>query len=159
VIDAIAMDRATATPVEEGVGNRMFIAVLALIGVLISAYMSAYKFGLIGEIACGTGGCGLVQNSPWAVFLGVPVPVIGLLGYGAMLAAALAGIQAFPSHRMVPIVLGGGATMGLLFTAYLTYLEAFVIHAWCRWCIASGALAVLIFIFTVPEFRRLRRNA
>jgi uncharacterized membrane protein len=142
-----------------GVGNRMFIAVLALIGVLISTYMSAYKFGLLGEIACGSGGCRMVQNSPWSVFYGIPVPVIGLLGYTAMLVAALAGVQSFVHSRMVPLVITGGAVIGLAFTAYLTYLEAFVIHAWCRWCIASAVLAVLIFLFALPEFRRLRRTA
>jgi hypothetical protein len=60
------------------------------------------------------------------------------------------------AHAGGALVLAGGATIGLLFSAYLTYLEAFVIHAWCRWCIASAVLAVLIFIFTLPEFRRLR---
>jgi uncharacterized membrane protein len=144
---------------EPGVGNRMYIAVLALVGVLISFYMSAYKFGLLGDIACGSGGCRMVQNSPWAVFMGVPVPVIGLAGYALLLATAVAGVHAFAAHRVVPLVLAGGATVGLAFTAYLTYLEAFVIHAWCRWCIASAVLAVLIFVFTVPEFRRLRRGS
>lgn len=149
---------ASAGPAESAPGtmNRMVIAVLALIGVLISLYMAAYKFGLLGEIACGSGGCSRVQNSPWAVFMGVPVPVIGLAGYGALLAASLAGVHALATSRLVPLVIAGGAVVGLAFTAYLTYLEAFVIHAWCRWCITSAVLAVLIFVFAIPEFRRLR---
>jgi uncharacterized membrane protein len=137
--------------------NRMAVALLALIGLLISAYMAAYKFGLLGTIACGSGGCETVQNSPWAVFAGVPVPVIGLLGYGALLAAALLGIQPrFTDDRRVAMVLVAGASVGVLFSAYLTWLEATVIHAWCRWCIVSAVLATLIFIFTLPEFRRTR---
>lgn len=140
--------------------NRMVIAVLALVGVLISVYMSAYAFGLLGDIACGAGGCQIVQNSPWARFMGVPVPVIGLMGYGMLLAAAMLGVQpAFVRSRTVPLVLAGGATIGLLFTAYLTYLEAFVIHAWCRWCIGSAILALLIFACAVPEFRRMGRSS
>jgi uncharacterized membrane protein len=139
--------------------NRMGIAVLALIGVLISSYMAAYKFGLLGEIMCGTGGCTTVQNSPWAYFMGVPVPVIGLGGYALLLGVALAGVHALAAHRLVPVVLVAGASTGLGFSAYLTYLEAFVIHAWCRWCIASAVLSVLIFAFTLPEFRRLRSPA
>jgi uncharacterized membrane protein len=140
--------------------NRMAIATLALVGVLISFYMAAYKFGFLGEIACGDGGCTRVQNSPWAVFMGVPVPVLGLAGYAALLAAAVAGLQpAFARSRAVPLVLIAGAGIGLAFSAYLTYLEAFVIHAWCRWCIASAVLAILIFLFAIPEFRRLRSAA
>lgn len=137
--------------------NRMAVALLALIGLLISAYMTAYKFGLLGTILCGTGGCETVQNSPWAVFAGVPVPVIGLLGYGALLAAALLGVQPrFMDDPRVAMVLIAGASIGMLFSAYLTWLEAAVIHAWCQWCIVSAILATLIFIFTLPEFRRAR---
>jgi uncharacterized membrane protein len=140
--------------------NRMAVATLALVGLLISSYMAAYKYGLIGAIACGSGGCSMVQNSPWAVLFGIPVPVIGLAGYAALLATAMAGLQPRLAHsRTVAVVLVGGAAIGLSFSAYLTYLEAFVIHAWCRWCIVSAVLAVLIFIFTIPEFRRLRSHS
>jgi uncharacterized membrane protein len=140
--------------------NRMAIAVLALVGVLISLYMTAYRFGLLGEVVCGTGGCQTVQNSPWANFLGVPVPVIGLVGYGVLMLAAMAGVQpGLGRHRAVPLLLAAGATTGLIFSAYLTYLEAFVIHAWCRWCIASAGLAILIFACALPEFRRIGRSS
>jgi uncharacterized membrane protein len=140
--------------------NRMAIAVLALIGVLISTYMTAYKFGALGDIVCGTGGCQMVQNSPWAVFMGLPVPVIGLAGYGALMVIAMAGLQpSLARQRAVPALIAAGATVGLAFSAYLTYLEAFVIHAWCRWCIGSAVLAVLIFLFAIPEFRRMRGAA
>jgi uncharacterized membrane protein len=137
--------------------NRMAIALLALIGVLISLYMSAYHFGWLGTIACGTGGCETVQNSPWAKFVGVPVPLIGLLGYGALLVLSLLGVQErFEEDRRVALLLTAGAVIGLAFSGYLTWLEASVIHAWCRWCIVSALLATLIFVFTVPEFRHLR---
>jgi uncharacterized membrane protein len=154
---AADVERATGT-VERTLLNRMAIAVLALVGALIALYMSAYKFGLMGDIVCGSGGCQTVQNSPWAVFMGVPVPAIGLAGYGALMLAAMLGVQpGIGRHRAIPLVLAGGATIGLLFSAYLTYLEAFVIHAWCRWCIGSAVIATLIFACAVPEFRRLRR--
>lgn len=140
--------------------HRMGIAVLALIGLLISTYMSLYKLGVFGVIACGAGDCDRVQNSPWAVFLGIPVPYIGFLGYGALMAAALMGMQpGFLRDRRISAVLVAGATIGLAFSAYLTYLEAAVINAWCRYCIASAILAALIFLFTLPEFGFLRRRA
>jgi uncharacterized membrane protein len=138
--------------------NRMAITALALVGVLISIYMSAYTFGLLGEIVCGSGGCETVQHSPWARFVGVPVPLIGLLGYGALFVTGLVGLQPVgQTSRVVAGMLAAGATIGVLFSAYLTYLEAFVIHAWCRWCVVSAALAVAIFLFTLPEFGRARR--
>lgn len=152
---AVDSDAAARAPL-----GRMAIAMLALIGLLISAYMSLYKLGVFGVLACGAGDCDRVQNSPWAVFLGVPVPYIGFLGYGALLAAAVAGMQpGLVRSRIVAAVLFGGAAIGLAFSAYLTYLEAAVIHAWCRYCIASAVLAVLIFLFSIPELRRLRRGA
>ena len=135
----------------------MAVALLALVGVLIAAYMSAYKFGLLGSIVCGTGGCETVQNSPWSVFMGIPVPVIGLGGYGLLLLTSILGLQPrFEDDRRVSIVLIAGATIGLVFSIYLSWLEAAVIHAWCRWCIVSAILATLIFVFTLPEFRRIR---
>ncbi|MGH7449034.1 MAG: vitamin K epoxide reductase family protein [Longimicrobiales bacterium] len=136
--------------------NRMAIALLALLGILISVYMAAYSFGLLGSIVCGTGGCETVQNSPWAVFLGVPVPIIGLVGYGGLFALALLGIQPrFEDDRRIALLLIAGAAAGAAFSAYLTYLEATVILAWCRWCIVSAILAGLILLFTLPEFRRI----
>lgn len=138
--------------------NRMAIAILALTGLLVSTYLSLYSFGLIGDIACGAGGCQVVQNSPWAVFLGVPVPLIGWVGYGVLFVVALLGLQPrFENMPAVPLLLIGGAGIGLAFSAYLTYLEAFVIHAWCRWCVVSATLAVVIFLSTLPEIRHLRR--
>jgi uncharacterized membrane protein len=160
VATADAADEADEVDAVDASPNRMAIAVLALIGVLISAYMAAYSFGFIGDVACGAGGCLIVQNSPWARFLGVPVGLIGLLGYGALLVAALLGLQPrFAAGRGVPLVLLGGASIGLAFSAYLTYLEAFVIHAWCRWCVASAVLAGLLFLFALPEYRRLRSQS
>jgi uncharacterized membrane protein len=138
--------------------NRMLLALFALLGVLLAAYMSAYKLGLFGTILCGSGGCETVQNSPWAVFLGVPVPFIGLFGYGAMFVLSLLALQPrFALNRSLAALLLAGATLGLLFTVYLNYLELAVIHAWCRWCIGSAVIMTLIFLAALPELQRLRR--
>lgn len=138
--------------------SRMIIAVLALIGVFISVYLTLHKYGVIGSLVCGTGNCETVQASKWAVFMGIPVPVLGLAGYGALLLIALIGLSPAKVHnRPIPIALFVLATGGLLFSIYLTYLEAFVINAWCRWCIASAVLALLIWIASLAELPRLRR--
>lgn len=138
--------------------NRMAIALLALLGVLLSAYLTLYKLGLIGTLACGTGSCETVQASKWAVFFGVPVPVVGLLGYAALLAIALVALQPnWLGDRKLMLALVLLASGGLLFSVYLSYLEMFVIHAWCRWCIVSAVIATLIWLFSLPELPRLRR--
>lgn len=133
------------------------VAVVALIGALIAAYMLLYKLGFIGSVLCGTGGCEVVQNSPWAVFLGIPVAAWGLAGYIAILAVALVGADPrFEAQPWIAIALLGLTAAGFAFSLYLTYLEAFVIHAWCQWCVASAILAALALGFALPEIRRVR---
>jgi uncharacterized membrane protein len=137
----------------------MVAAVLALVGVLISVYMMLYHLGMIGSILCGTGGCETVQNSPWASFLGVPVPLIGLVGYGVMFAVALLGIQPrYVGDRRISLVLLAGGLIGFAYSLYLTWLEAFVIHAWCQWCIGSAILATLLLFSVLPELARIRER-
>ena len=145
---------------ESAPANRMAITLLALIGVFLSLYLTLHKLGVIGTLACGAGSCDLVQASKYAVFMGVPVPYWGLAGYAVMTTIGLMGLQPrFHDHRPLRIALIVVTTGAFLFSVYLSALEQFVIHAWCRWCIASAVIATLIFLFTLPEFRRLRRNA
>jgi uncharacterized membrane protein len=140
--------------------NRMVVATLALIGVFVSIYMLLYKLGAFGTIACGASSdCAVVQASPYAYFLGIPVAAWGVVGYLAIFGLALAGTRpGFGTDRRIAagiLALTGGA---FLFSLYLSFLEEFVIGAWCRWCIASALLATLAFLFTLPEIRRIRRG-
>jgi uncharacterized membrane protein len=141
--------------------NRMAITLLALLGALISLYLSLHKLGVIGSLLCGEGGsCEVVQSSKWAVFIGVPVPFWGLAGYTILTTFALAGLQPrYLASRPLRIALIVMATGAFAFSIYLSALEMFVINAWCRWCVASAVVATLIFLFTIPEFRRLGRTA
>jgi uncharacterized membrane protein len=139
--------------------SRMGMAVAALAGLLISGYMLLYKIGVIGSVACGSGSCELVQASPWSDFLGLPVPLWGVAGYGAILAIALIGIQpGRAGDRRIAAVLLGAATLAFTFSAYLSWIEQYRIQAWCRWCIGSAVTAVLLFLLSLPEIRVLRRE-
>lgn len=139
--------------------NRMAITLLALIGALIALYLTLHKLGVIGTLACGTGSCEVVQTSKYAVFLGVPVPYWGIAGYAVLTTLGLISLQPrYIDSHAVRIALIVTATAAFVFSAYLSALEQFVINAWCRWCIASAVVATLIFVFTLPEFRRLRRT-
>jgi uncharacterized membrane protein len=137
--------------------NRMIVALTALVGIVISVYTLMFKLGLIGDAFCTSGGCETVQMSPWATQLGIPVPVWGLAGYGAMMIIALMGLQPkYAEARWVSALLLAGATFALIFTGYLSYLEANKIHAWCKWCLGSAANVVIMFLATLIEMKRLR---
>jgi len=86
---------------------------------------------------------------------GVPVAFFGVVGYVALFVMALVGLQSsFLSKRSVSVLLAALATGGVLFTAYLTYLEAFVIHAWCRWCLGSAAVMVVTWVVAIAGLRK-----
>jgi uncharacterized membrane protein len=130
-------------------------AALALAGLFVSLYLWLWKIGLLGVLACGDGGCETVQLSSYASLFGIPVAFFGVVGYAAMLAVALAGLHGGAAARAWPttalLALSGA---GVAFTAYLTYLEAAIIHAWCRWCVVSGCIVTLIFAAALVGFRR-----
>jgi uncharacterized membrane protein len=134
---------------------RMGAALMSLLGLFVSAYLYLYKIGRIGTLACGTGGCETVQTSQWSRFLGVEVALIGVLGYAVLFALALLALQAPPEARPWPgRLLTVFAAGGVLFTAYLTYLELFVIHAICRWCVGSAAIIVSVLALALLAQRR-----
>lgn len=138
---------------------RMSAALLSLAGLFISAYLYLYKIGKIGSLACGAGDCETVQLSRWSQFAGVEVTLIGMLGYAGLLALSLAAIQPTLAARRWPVtLLATLAGTGVLFTLYLTYLELFVIHALCRWCLASAFIILSIFIAALLELRRVSRT-
>lgn len=148
-----------AAPRPRAASGRMIIAVVALAGVFLSLYMLLFKLGMIGELSCGTGSCDRVQASPWSSFLGVPVPLLGVAGYAVIAALALAGVRpAWVGGRGIAAALLVTTAGAFAFSMYLTYLEAFVINAWCRWCIASAIMATIIFLCAQPELRHLRRT-
>jgi uncharacterized membrane protein len=131
--------------------KRMAIAVLALVGLLMSVYLLLYKLGFYGELVCGTGACEAVQTSEYATLLGLPVAGWGVAWYAAVFALAFLSVQpahqeaTWPARLIFLLALGGAA-----FSGYLTYLELFVIHAICWWCATSAVVTLLIFILAVP---------
>ncbi|HET6579821.1 MAG TPA: vitamin K epoxide reductase family protein [Gemmatimonadales bacterium] len=134
---------------------RMGAALMSLIGLFVSAYLYLYKIGRIGTLACGSGACEMVQTSQWSRFAGVEVALIGVVGYALLFAAALLALQpALATRRWPADLLTALAALGVLFTAYLTWLELFVIHAICRWCIGSAAIIVSVLLLALLARRR-----
>jgi uncharacterized membrane protein len=137
--------------------TRMAIAVVSLIGLFVALYLSMYKWGMTGAMTCTIGGCEVVQNSPWSVFLGRPVAEWGLAAYALLLVISFVGLQPrFAEARWIPLTTFLVAAGGVAFSGYLTYLEAFVIHAWCQYCVISAILITIIFFLSIPGLRRAR---
>jgi len=134
--------------------NRQAIALLALVGFFLALYLWLHQIGVGGELKCGTGGCDTVQASRWARVLGIPVAAYGVVGYAEILAVALAALQPAALERRRPaLLLAALATGGVLFSAWLTYLELFVIHAICRWCVGSAVIITLTWIVSLLSLR------
>jgi uncharacterized membrane protein len=111
---------------------RAVAAGLALAGAAISGYLTWVHYAEVEPLCTGIGNCVRVQSSEYAQLAGVPVALVGLAGYLAVLASlAVAG----EPGRLLPAFL---TLVGLGFSAFLTYVELAVIHAVCQWCVASS---------------------
>ena len=140
--------------------KRMAVALVALVGLFVSAYLLLYKLGYIGTLACGTGSCETVQASRWATLLGLPVAAWGLGFYVSVLALSLIGTQdRYAESRSLSLALVAVTGSGVVFSSWLSYLEEFVIGAWCRWCIVSAVLTMILFVLSLLDWRELGRDA
>jgi uncharacterized membrane protein len=134
------------------VSKRQIIALLALVGACIAVYLTLFKLGIIGTLSCSIGSCEQVNTSKWARLLGAPVAAWGVGFYVAVLAVAIAGtLPQYVDSRRISRALVVLSTTGLVFSAYLTALELFVIHAICMWCVTSAVIVTLIFVLSALD--------
>ena len=139
--------------------KRMIVAALALAGIFVSLYLTLYKLGIIGELSCSVGSCETVNTSTWSRFLGLPVAAWGLLFYLDVFAISMIGtFPRFEDERVISLVLVAEAAVGVLFSAWLTYLELGVIHAICIWCVTSAVIVTLILLVSVADLREFGRG-
>jgi len=132
----------------------MVVALLALVGLFVALYLTMYKTGMIGTISCSIGSCETVNTSRWSIFLGLPVAAWGLGFYIAALTVAIASLQdRWVDERAPSVVMVALSGWGVLFSGWLTWLELFVIHAICMWCVISAIIVTLIFITSVLDLR------
>ena len=132
--------------------HRWTIPVLVISGLSVATYLSYVEIkGIIPQ--CGAmPGCGDVQNSKYSVMFGfLPVGVFGLLGYFGILAAwALWQFGPERLNKISTLAIWGMCMFGVLFSAYLTFLEPFVIGATCMWCLSSAVLMILLLWVSTP---------
>jgi uncharacterized membrane protein len=122
---------------------RLVTALVALAGVVLAGYLTSAHYAA-GSLVCpvGGGGCETVQESEYAELAGVPVAVLGLGAYVVLLALVLWDT---PTARLAAAAI---AFVGFVFSAYLLVIQAFVLDAFCIWCLVNDlliapALAVL----------------
>lgn len=126
--------------------------ILIVAGIGIASYLTYVKLFDVKPYCAGLGNCDAVQTSPYAELLGVPVAIWGLLSYLALLVL-------FVVKRLDWRGLGHlarqatflGTLVGVLYSAYLTYLELFVINEICPWCVASAIVMTALFALAVVD--------
>lgn len=126
------------------------ICLLAVLGIVVSAYALHLHYKPAEDSFCnisGTFNCDVVNQSIYAVFMGVPVALIGIIGYVVIIALALM------RAKVASGLLLAGAVIGLGFSLYLTYVEAFLLGTYCILCLTS--LAVILLITLLSSVRLL----
>lgn len=123
---------------------------LALVGIGVALYMTYVEFSSAQAICGPIGDCNAVQKSAYAKIMGIPVGLIGAIGYLAILAGLL--WQRFRKDALtgyLPPAILGMAAFGSLFSIYLTFLEIFVIKAVCIWCLSSAIIITLLMLLSL----------
>jgi uncharacterized membrane protein len=129
--------------------------VTAILGGLDAAYLLIYKLTSAQAMCLGSGDCSTVNSSRYSeTFGGIPVSLLGLLAY-----LTIIGIHALETRSRFlkqngNLLAFGLSLLGVLFSAYLTYVELYVIHAVCPFCVASAILITIIFILAIIRLIR-----
>ncbi len=125
---------------------------LAVIGLGVAIYLTVVHYVGFQALACvgghaGHSSCETVQSSVWSKLAGVPVAVLGLIGYILILGSLL-----LPDREESRLATMGLTIVGFGFSAYLTYRELFSIHAICEWCVSSAVILTLLLIGAVTRY-------
>src|SRR6202011_4024037 len=126
---------------------RIAMIVLTIVGLGVASYLTYVHYSGI-KPACSLGGsCEKVQTSAYSHLAGVPVALMGLIGYVTILALLLA-----PQSETTRFATVAVTTIGFGFSAYLTYRELFSIHAICAWCVSSAVILTALVSLAVWRF-------
>jgi uncharacterized membrane protein len=131
---------------------------LAVIGLAVATYLTIVHYVGFGLLVCTTthahlhgseSSCQTVQSSVYSSVLGIPVALLGLIGYVLIVASLLVRDSDLTRVATLGITLFGTA-----FSGYLTYRELFTIHAICEWCVSSAVILTVLFVFAAVRYAR-----
>ena len=160
VVATIRRLRNAETPSRRG----LEIPLLAVIGIAIAGYLTYIEIGGNTAVCGPVGDCNTVQQSEYARLFGViPIGILGIAGYALILVSWLAAHRTGKHSAQLTVVGFAVASGGVLFSAYLTFLEPFVIGATCAWCLGSAlTITFLMWVSGPPArsaWRRMRIRA
>ena len=129
------------------------ILVIALVGTLEATYLTYIHYHGLGGLLCfgkhsGHSSCEQVQSSVYAELAGIPVALLGLLGYVTIL------VTLFIRGELGRVAAFGVALIGFGFSMYLTYRELFTLKEICEWCVASACLMTALLVLTSIRYLR-----
>jgi len=133
---------------------RQITIALTVIGLLVSIYMTIYKVTNNESMCIGSSGCSEVNASRYSEVNGIPVALLGVVGYSAILALLFLEQRPGIFQQNGSLMFFGISLMGFLFTLYLIYLEDALIKAYCPFCLTSQAVMSIIFIISVVRLIR-----
>ena len=128
---------------------RATLIVLTVIGLGVAGYLTYVHYSGTQPVCTAGGSCEKVQTSVYSELAGVPVALMGLIGYVVILASLLA-----PENETTRFATVAFTVVGFGFSAYLTYRELFSIHAICEWCASSAAIMTILMLLAVWRFLR-----
>jgi uncharacterized membrane protein len=128
---------------------RMTMIGLTLVGLCVASYLTYVHYSGIRPVCTAGGSCLEVQTSIYAKIVGVPVALIGLIGYVTIMASLLA-----PETETTRFATTAFTVIGFGFSAYLTYRELFSIHAICEWCASSAVIMTVLMCLAIWRFLR-----
>jgi uncharacterized membrane protein len=122
---------------------------LTVVGIGVASYLVYVHYSGTRPACTFGGSCLKVQTSQWSKVAGVPVALIGLIGYVSIFASLLV-----PDREETRLATLGMTLIGTGFSGYLTYRELFSIHAVCEWCASSAVIMTILFICSLVRFLR-----
>jgi len=128
---------------------RQITVALAILGLLVSIYMTIYKITSNDNMCLGSGDCSTVNASRYAEINGIPVALIGVLGYAAIIGIHWLDRKNDFFEANGSMILFGISLIGFLFTLWLIYVEIALIKALCPFCVTSQITMTIIFILSI----------
>jgi vitamin-K-epoxide reductase (warfarin-sensitive) len=150
---AMSEDRRTPQSDTKSASLMAAIALVASLGIVVSSVSLRHHFGTSTTSFCDFGqsfNCDIVNRSAYSTVLGVPVALIGILGYLMILALS----TIYRTKAETPVLLAIATGIGLLFSLYLTYVEKVLLATWCILCLTSLALILTATVLSIVVVSR-----
>ncbi len=128
------------------------LAVLAMAGMGVAAYLTYSHYADQPIMCAGLSGCDAVENSKYSTLLGIPVGLLGALFCAGLLALVLARVARLPlTEEWAPLAAFSMTLTGVAFMAYLTYIELFVVEDICIWCTSFAGIVTVAWLITLVD--------